>query len=61
MAISGGPHSPALPWMVLPAGMVAARFRPRVVIVALALTVVLILLARVGVEPRSDNLTTRCR
>jgi hypothetical protein len=31
VVISGGPHSPALPWMalprmVLPAGMVAARF-----------------------------------
>jgi hypothetical protein len=26
--LSGGPQSPALPWMVLPAAMVAARFRP---------------------------------
>jgi diguanylate cyclase (GGDEF)-like protein len=51
VAISGGPRSPALPWMVLPAGMVAARFRPRVVIAALTLTVALILVATIGVEP----------
>jgi diguanylate cyclase (GGDEF)-like protein len=52
VALSGGSHSPALPWMVLPAAMVAARFRPRVVIAGLALTVVLILVATVGVDPR---------
>jgi diguanylate cyclase (GGDEF)-like protein len=50
VAISGGPHSPALPWMVLPAGMVAARFRPRVVIAGLVLTVFMILAATVGVD-----------
>ncbi len=53
VAISGGPRSPALAWMVLPAGMVAARFRPRVVIAALILTVALILLATLGVDPRA--------
>jgi diguanylate cyclase (GGDEF)-like protein len=53
VALSGGPHSPALPWLVLPAGMVAARFRPRVVIAALVLTIALILVATVGVDPRS--------
>lgn len=51
VVISGGPHSPALPWMVLPAGMVAARFRPQVVIAALGLTVALILVATLGVHP----------
>ncbi|HEY5044268.1 MAG TPA: diguanylate cyclase [Solirubrobacteraceae bacterium] len=51
VALSGGPHSPALPWMVLPAGMVAARFRPQVVIAALVLTVALILLATLGTDP----------
>jgi diguanylate cyclase (GGDEF)-like protein len=51
VVMSGGPHSPALPWMVLPAAMVAARFRPRVVIVGLVGTVILILLATVGVNP----------
>jgi diguanylate cyclase (GGDEF)-like protein len=49
--LSGGPHSPALPWMVLPAGMVAARFRPQVVIAALVLTVFMILAATVAVNP----------
>lgn len=51
--ISGGPHSPALPWLVLPAGMVAARFRPQVVIAALVLTVVVILLSTLAVDPNS--------
>jgi diguanylate cyclase (GGDEF)-like protein len=51
VAVSGGPASPALPWMVLPAAMVAARFRPTVVVVGLALTVVLILAATLGVDP----------
>jgi diguanylate cyclase (GGDEF)-like protein len=51
VAISGGPSSPALPWMVLPAAMAAARFRPRVVIVGLVGTVFMILLATLGVNP----------
>jgi diguanylate cyclase (GGDEF)-like protein len=51
VVMSGGPHSPALPWMVLPAGMVAARFRPRVVIAGLVLTVITILVATLGVNP----------
>jgi two-component system, cell cycle response regulator len=49
--LSGGPHSPALPWLVLPAGMVAARFRPQVVIAGLVLTVAVILVATLGVDP----------
>jgi diguanylate cyclase (GGDEF)-like protein len=57
VVMSGGPHSPALPWMVLPAAMVAARFRPRVVIAGLIGTVLLILIATVGVDPAAtiDN------
>jgi diguanylate cyclase (GGDEF)-like protein len=51
VVISGGPHSPALPWMVLPGGMVAARFRPRVVAVVIGLTVLLILASTLGVHP----------
>ena len=51
VAISGGPHSPALPWMVLPSAMAAARFRPQVVIVALLITIMLILAVTVGVDP----------
>jgi diguanylate cyclase (GGDEF)-like protein len=53
VAMSGGPRSPALPWMVLPAAMVAARFRPRVVLAGLALTVSLVLISTVGVDPRA--------
>jgi diguanylate cyclase (GGDEF)-like protein len=49
--ISGGPSSPALPWLVLPAAMAAARFRPQVVVVGIALTVFLILLVTLGVDP----------
>ncbi len=51
VVLSGGPHSPALPWLVLPPAMVAARFRPRVVVVGLVLTVFLILLVTLGVDP----------
>lgn len=50
VAFSGGPHSPALPWMALPAGMVAARFRPQVVIVVLVLTIVAMLAVTLGVD-----------
>ncbi len=51
VVLSGGPKSPALPWLVLPAGMVAARFRPQVVIAGLLMTVVVILVATLGVDP----------
>lgn len=51
VALSGGPESPALPWMVLPAGIAAARFRPQVVVAALTMTVLAILLATVGAHP----------
>jgi diguanylate cyclase (GGDEF)-like protein len=51
VVLSGGPHSPALPWLVLPAGMVAARFRPQVLIAALALTIVVILTVTLGIAP----------
>jgi diguanylate cyclase (GGDEF)-like protein len=48
--VSGGPRSPALPWLVLPAAMVAARFRPQVVVAGLILTVGVILLSTLGVD-----------
>jgi diguanylate cyclase (GGDEF)-like protein len=51
VALSGGPRSPALPWMVLPGAMVAARFRPQVVAVGIVLTVLLLLVATLGVDP----------
>ena len=40
-----------LSWLVLPAGMVAARFRPQVVVAGLVLTVVVILGVTLGVHP----------
>jgi len=51
IAYSGGPRSPMLPWLVLPAGMVAARFRPQVVFAGLALTALMILAVTLGVHP----------
>jgi diguanylate cyclase (GGDEF)-like protein len=51
VALSGGPHSPALPWMVLPGAMVAARFRPQVVAVGIVLTVLLIAVSTLAVDP----------
>ena len=51
VALSGGPRSVALPWMVLPAAMVAARFRPQVVIAALGLTIAITLAATLGTHP----------
>jgi diguanylate cyclase (GGDEF)-like protein len=49
--LSGGPHSPALPWLVLPAAMVAARFRPQVVTAGLLLTAAVILTVTLGNDP----------
>jgi len=54
VALSGGPDSPALPWMVLPAGIAAARFRPQVVIAALTTTVLVILLATLAAHPTAS-------
>lgn len=51
VVLSGGPSSPALPWMVLPAAMTAARFRQTVVVAGLALTAALVLLATFGADP----------
>jgi diguanylate cyclase (GGDEF)-like protein len=51
VVISGGPSSPALPWLVLPAAMAAARFRPQVVVVGIVLTVLQILVVTLGADP----------
>lgn len=53
VALTGGPHSPALGWMVLPVLISAARFRPQVVLVGVALTTAAILLCTLGADPRS--------
>ncbi len=50
VSLTGGPGSPALAWLVLPAAMTAARFRSQVVIAGLALTVVVILACTLGVD-----------
>jgi diguanylate cyclase (GGDEF)-like protein len=52
IAISGGPRSVALAWMALPAAMVAARFRPQVVLAGLALSVAILLAACFGTHPQ---------
>ncbi|HEY1451728.1 MAG TPA: GGDEF domain-containing protein [Solirubrobacteraceae bacterium] len=51
-ALSGGPRSVVLPWMALPAAMVAARFRPQVVIAALAVAVAIVLASTFGTHPQ---------
>ncbi len=51
VVLSGGPKSPALPWLVLPAAMVAARFRPQVVVAGLLVTVLVVLGVTLGVDP----------
>jgi len=51
VALTGGSASPMLSWTVLPVGMVAACFRPHVVIAGLVLTLVLMLITTVGVHP----------
>ena len=53
VGLSGGPRSVALPWMVLPAAMVAARFRPQVVLAGVALTIAFVLAATLGSDPRA--------
>ncbi|HEV7362869.1 MAG TPA: diguanylate cyclase [Solirubrobacteraceae bacterium] len=37
-ALTGGPHSPALAWLVVPAAMTAIRFRSRVVVAGAVVT-----------------------
>ncbi|HEY2768340.1 MAG TPA: diguanylate cyclase [Solirubrobacteraceae bacterium] len=53
VVISGGPTSPALPWLVLPAAMAAARFRPQVVVAGIVLTVFLTLVVTLGAHPEA--------
>jgi diguanylate cyclase (GGDEF)-like protein len=60
VVLSGGPSSPALPWLVLPAAMTAARLGARggmggggvygVVIAGLVLTVLVILACTLGID-----------
>jgi diguanylate cyclase (GGDEF)-like protein len=52
VALSGGPRSVALQWIALPAAMVAARFRPQVVIASLGLAVAILLASTFGTHPQ---------
>ena len=51
IALSGGPQSPALPWLVIPVGMAATRFRAPVVWGYAGLTAAVALVVTVGVDP----------
>jgi diguanylate cyclase (GGDEF)-like protein len=52
-ALSGGEASPALPWMILPVALSAARFRPQVVAVGAAITAAAMFGVSVGVDPQA--------
>jgi diguanylate cyclase (GGDEF)-like protein len=49
-AFSGGEDSPALPWLVLPVAIAAARFRPQVLVVGAAITAAVMLGVSVAVD-----------
>ncbi len=51
IALSGGPASPGLPWLAIPVGMAATRFRSAVVWAYAGLTGVVALAVSVGVDP----------
>jgi diguanylate cyclase (GGDEF)-like protein len=53
LALSGGPRSPALAWLVLPIITLPARFRLRGVLAGVALAVVLLLLVSFGVDTQA--------
>jgi diguanylate cyclase (GGDEF)-like protein len=53
VGLSGAGQSPALPWMAVPVGMTAARFRRRVVIAMAAVGALLAVAATVAVDPAS--------
>lgn len=50
VAITGGPASPMLPWVAIPGALAAGRFRPRVVVIGAALTVLLMVAVSFGVD-----------
>jgi diguanylate cyclase (GGDEF)-like protein len=52
IALSGGPHSPTIMMLLLPIVTLPARFSPRGVHAGLAVTVVILLAATVGVDPQ---------
>ena len=52
-AFSGGEDSPALPWLVLPVAIAAARFRPQVLVVGAAITAAVMFRVSVGVDAQA--------
>ncbi|MBV9212825.1 MAG: GGDEF domain-containing protein [Actinobacteria bacterium] len=50
IALSGGPRSFAMPWIVIPTAVAAARFRARVVMAGIGTGLVLMLAAALGVN-----------
>jgi diguanylate cyclase (GGDEF)-like protein len=53
VALSGAGQSPALPWMAVPVGMTAARFRRRVVVAMAVVGMLMTVAATVAVDPGS--------
>jgi diguanylate cyclase (GGDEF)-like protein len=53
VAFSGGEDSPALPWLILPVAIAAARFRPQVLVVGAAITAVVMFGVSVGVDAQA--------
>ena len=53
VAFSGGEDSPALPWLILPVAIAAARFRPHVLVVGAAVTAAAMLGISVGVDAQA--------
>ncbi len=53
VAFSGGEDSPALPWLVLPVTIAAARFRPQVLVVGAAITAAVMFGVSVGVDAQA--------
>ncbi|TMM12718.1 MAG: GGDEF domain-containing protein [Actinobacteria bacterium] len=51
VALSGGPTSPAMPWLAVPTAFAATRFRAQVVIAAVGSAIVMLLAATVAVDP----------
>jgi diguanylate cyclase (GGDEF)-like protein len=50
VAVTGGPESLALPWLVMPTAFSAARFRGTVVIAAVSLGIAMLLAATLGTD-----------
>jgi diguanylate cyclase (GGDEF)-like protein len=63
VAVTGGPQSPVLPWFVVPAGLMANRFRPQVVITGVLIEVVMLVGVCLAVDARGlidDPALTLC-